>query len=144
MMTRLRAGAIALLFAFFVTLLVAANPVASAAECLRYEPQIETLRGQLNLRSYSDRTESTGEKQTVMVLDLPGPICVQASSADDINVEEHDVRRVQVVYDPKARGELHRLLRKQVLLTGTLYHAHTAQHHETVLIKVSSAKAAPR
>jgi hypothetical protein len=79
-----------------------------------------------------------------MVLDLSEPICVQAPSSDDINVEEQDVSRVQVVYDPKVRDELHRLLRKRVLLAGTLYHAHTAQHHEMVLIKVSSANAAPR
>jgi hypothetical protein len=58
MMTRQRVGAIALLFAFFVTLMMAGHPAASAAECLRYEPQVETLRGRLNLRSYPDRTRA--------------------------------------------------------------------------------------
>ena len=137
----LPAGAHALVLAVFVVLLVDVRAAETAEGCLRYEPHVESLRGNLSLRTYDDPTEGTSDKRSVMVVDLQAPICVRSQTPDDINLEERGIRTVQVVYDPKDRKAMHGLLHKRVLLTGALYHAHTAQHLEKILIKVSSVQA---
>jgi hypothetical protein len=123
-------------------LAVLAAHSAHACEWLQYEPHIESIRGTLKVRSYDDPRENGSPKMQVMVLELPTPVCVHGAGDDDFNVEVRDVQRIQVVYNQKMRDSLRALLQKKVVLNGTLFHAQTAQHVETILITVASAEAA--
>lgn len=55
---------------------------------------------------------------------------------DDINEPEKDVRELQVSFSDS--GPLPTQMKKEIVLKGTLYHAHTAHHRRKVLMMVDS------
>jgi len=108
---------------------------------LAYEPATVELRGTLALEqkygppNYGENPESD-EKVRVPILVLSEPVDVQGDPRSDLNGEAvRDVRKVQLVF--KSRS-YQRLVDKNVVATGTLFHAHTGHHYPDVLMNVST------
>jgi len=114
----------------------------SGTECLRYEPVVVTLGGTLVLRTffgppnYGENPESDS-RETQTLLDLDKPICVLGDPSSEINSasEMDDQRSVTLV--PAKGMDLARYAGRQMVLRGTLFHAHTAHHHTQLLLTVT-------
>lgn len=135
-------GAFGLIIAALM-LLAGAARAEVACEWKSYEPQVESVAGTLKQRTYEDPREAGPRTRTVMVLEPVTPVCMKPDASGDFNVEERDVMRIQVVYGTGLQKALRGLLNKRVVVTGTLFHAHTALHLEKILINASSVEPAP-
>jgi hypothetical protein len=116
------------------------------AGCLSYEPAQVTLHGILVRRTFpgppnyeSVRKGDSAETYWFVKLDMP--ICVsQDRSEPDLNPAQKDIRRVQLVIEPDAYKKYKTLLDKKVVVTGTLFGAHTGHHHTPVLLTVNTVQ----
>jgi hypothetical protein len=128
-------------FTFLALLAMAAVQSAQACDWLQYDPQVESVRGTLTIKSYEDPREVGSRKLKFMVLELAAPLCMKAQPSKDFNVEERDVQRIQlVVSDDALNKPLHAFLRKKVVITGKLFHQFSALHVEKVLIGVTAVR----
>jgi hypothetical protein len=81
--------------------------------------------------------------ETAIILSLATPTCTTAnnSTPDDTSIPEANIRDVQLVLNKPADWKLaKRLLGKPVVLSGTLFHAHTGHHRTKVLLNVTEIK----
>ena|SRR5258708_25691079 len=128
--------------AFLVT--VACHAQVEPAGCLSYKPVVVVLRGILIRKTFpgppnyrSIRNGDTGE--TYWFVQLDRLICVNQDRPEpDLNPAQKSVRRVQLVLEPSAYKKYKTLLGKRVVLTGTLFGAHSGHHHTPVLLTVST------
>ncbi len=122
----------------FVAMVVASS--AMAAPCVSYGPEVVTLDGTVHDAAaygppgYGD-TPRLDARERYQSLTLDTPLCVLQGD-DDLNEGETGIRQVQIVTEkgrPVAREGQH------IVLTGTLFHAHTGHHHTKVLVQVQEA-----
>lgn len=123
-----------------VALALLAEPVP--AGCLKYEPAEVGLAGVIARETFPGRpnyesVEAGDEPETVWVLALEKPVCVDGANGDDTNVSERGVRRLQLVLSRDQYAAYGSLLGMKVRVCGTLFHAITGHHHTSVLITVS-------
>ncbi len=125
-------------------LILTASAVQAGQACLKYEPEIVTLRGMVKRVVFPGRPnyesiKDGDEPELYWVLFLHEPICIQGDEKDYQNSgTEKGVKKIQLIirnYD----GYRH-LLGKTVSVSGTLMHAITGHHHTTVLLTVSEMK----
>lgn len=115
-----------------------------AAPCLDYEPTFVTLHGVVVQRTYPgppnfENIREGDKPETVWVLMLPGPVCVDGRSGDPVNVAKTDIRRVQLVFENQETFETYRrILRKRAVVTGLLFGAMTAHDQTDVLLIVTT------
>ena len=113
-----------------------------AAPCLQYEPAVVRLEGTIQRHTFAGPPEyqsvKTGDQpETMWILMLAKPVCVQGVPGDDINVAEEGVTRIQLVFlDGDQYKRYRRLVGTSVRGEGTLYHQHTGHHYEKVLLTV--------
>jgi hypothetical protein len=75
---------------------------------------------------------------------LASPICVnQDKSEPDLNPENKNIRRVQLVLDAEAYDRYKPLLGQQVVAKGMLFGSRTGHHHTPVLLTVTHIERAP-
>lgn len=127
------------LIGLLLVLLVAAQ---AQGECLEYEPASVALIGTVRLEvhagppNYSSIADGD-RSETIVVLQLDAPICVNASSEADF--ERHDgVLQVQLV---QGSTGLSGWVGRKVRVEGTLFEAHTGHHRYPVLMEASSKHA---
>lgn len=110
-------------------------------EWLEYEPTVVELKGRLSVETFfgppnfGENPESdTKENSWILLLD--NPINIRAKTETDaiLGPSIKDVQRLQLVL-PTPHKEL---IGKEVIVKGTLFHAHTGHHHTDVLIDVQS------
>ena len=66
---------------------------------------------------------------------------MNGNTDDELNSEsEFDIKEMQLAFGAADLKRYAALLDKRVVVTGTLYHAHTAHHRTRVLITVKSIK----
>lgn len=131
------------------TLLVAiAHPVAAQKRWLSYEPEVMELDGRLVIESkYGPpnfgEQPNTDEKVRVPVLVLRDRANMLPDSGDDPNSKSvYDIRQIQLVFS--SNDTAHKaLIGKQVVVTGTLFHAHTGHHYTDVVMNVQSIEGKP-
>ena len=123
------------------------DAVAQERRWLSYEPEAVELRGRLILQwkygppNYGEDPK-TDSKGRVPILVLTAPVNVRGKPGDEINNESvRGIRRIQLVSDP---ARYRHLIGKDVVVTGTLFHAHTGHHYTDVLITVSSIEVSSR
>ena len=132
-----------------ICLLAAGFSTASGQNCLEYGPSV-SLTGSLSTRVFAgppnyesikrgDRTE------TAIILTLATPVCLTAGDpANSFDVPETNVREVQLlITNPSHWKTLKRLRGKPVIISGTLFHAHTGHHRTKILIEVAEINLKP-
>jgi Domain of unknown function (DUF4431) len=114
---------------------------AQANECLTYSGDV-VLRGMLIRRTFPEQPnyESIAKgdaKATYFFVSLHEPFCVsEGKMSDGLEPEEPEVKQVQLVFlDPKiSYRKLLPSLGKDVVCSGSFYHAETGHHHSPVLL----------
>jgi hypothetical protein len=112
-------------------------PGSAKAQCLKYEPNKVSLSGVIVREThpgppnYSSTAEGD-EPETIWVLKLERAICVL--TANDIDVEEHNQKEIQLLLNDKQYGQYRSLLGQKVAVTGMLFHSFTGHHHKTLLL----------
>lgn len=121
-------------------LLTTSGPSSPAQPCVAYEPDTVSLTGTIKPRTFagSPNFESVArgdQPEHVWVLRLARPICVSASGDQG---EEKNVSDLQLVFTD-AEKDYYRyrsFLGRRVIVSGSLFQAHTAHHHTKVLLTV--------
>jgi hypothetical protein len=111
------------------------------SSCLAYEPIVVTISGLMNKfdlagRPNYENIEQGDEKETSWVLKLQKPVCVNKDRYDTVNVSESTITDIQLVLNTDMYQKYRPLLKKQVVVKGTLFHSHTGHHHTPVLLQV--------
>jgi hypothetical protein len=111
------------------------------ASCLPYEPAVVRLEGTIRRHTFAGppgyESVKTGDRsETMWILTLAKPVCVEGVPGDDISVAEASVSRVQLVLDGEQYKKYRHLVGKAVWGEGTLFHQHTGPHYEKVLLMV--------
>ncbi len=114
--------------------------------CLLYEPAQVEVSGKIKREvfpgrpNYEDVTKGD-EPEYCWILHLASPISVNSKQDDDIdNVSETNIKEIQLVFDKEEYNTYRKLLNQPVVVSGSLFHSHTARHHTKVLIKVKEIK----
>ena len=128
-----------------VAVLLFVHPVLSG--CLQYEPVSVELRGVIARETFPGRPnyesiQAGDEPETVWILTLDRPVCVEARAGDDTNVTENGVQEIQLVLSKDQYGAYASLPGKKVSVSGTLFHAVTGHHRKSVLMTVQEIKSA--
>lgn len=106
-------------------------------DCVNYEPENVTLSGKLARLSMKN---VSGQKETIYVLKLKTPICVNADAENEYNQQQNGVRDIQLAFDAEKYKSARLLLNKNVSVSGTLFGEHTQHHFTKVLMMVSEIK----
>lgn len=108
-----------------------------------YEPEKVEVSGFLYETVYPGPPEymsvEMGDRpEEVVIITLKEPINVEIKNReeDDFNEPEKGVRELQVSFSDS--GPTPAQMKKEIVLKGTLYHAHTAHHRRRVLMMVES------
>ncbi len=131
-----------------VFLAVVIPAYADIDKCLKYEPTTIELTGIIKAKTFPGppeyRSVKEGDKtERYWILYLSHPICTEGDPNNDINEEEKNVRKLQLIfYDYNDYDKYMKLLGSQVTVSGTLTHAITGHHHTDVLINVKEIKKA--
>jgi hypothetical protein len=129
------------LLALFVTcFLTLAGGPAAASDCVRYEPDDVSLAGTLRLQVYPGpphyKSFDTGDQpESVWMLELSRPLCIDATPGDAANVAVERIERVQMV--PRAPFSVS-YNGKVAHVQGTLFHAHGGHSHADILMRATS------
>lgn len=112
-----------------------------AKDCRSYEPAVVELKGNLSIKTFFGppnfgENPSTDSKENSWILSLTSPmnVCAKIDGDPTSGPSVENVRELQLVL-PKSRKEL---IGKDVIVVGTLFHAHTGHHHTDVLMTVQS------
>jgi len=127
-----------------ILLTAVAHPTAVQAQrWLHYEPETVELDGRLVIQSkfgppnYGENRK-TDEKVRIPVLVLRTPISVLPNDGDDYNSQPvYDAKQIQLAFIAKEISYKD-LIGKDVVVTGTLFHAHTGHHYTDVVLSVRS------
>jgi len=134
--------------ALFVLLFFGMAARVEAQKCLPYWPTAVTLVGTLYSKSFPgppnyESIRHGDRKEGALLLKLDAPACTTGNG----RVEEGsftNLREMQlVVFDNDEHWKtVHRRMGKRVVVTGTLFGAHTGHHRTKVLIEVGAIRAA--
>lgn len=114
---------------------------AHAADCLKYEPAVVSLSGELHRATFPGRPNfesvaSGDEPETGFYLTLKQPLCTQGDAAGEQEAQE-GVREVQLVLTQKQYAQWRPKLGQQVTMRGSLFAAFSGHHHAPVLLRVA-------
>ena len=115
----------------------------SFAQCFEYEPKVTSLSGTLTRETFPGRPnyeniENGDEPETYWILKLDKSICLIPS--DELNVQEFDVKDIQLVLDSAQYKKYTNYMNKRVVVTGTLFHSHTGHHHKRILLTTNEIR----
>ena len=119
---------------------------AGAAPCLEYEPHVVELRGALTLEVFPgppnfDNLAKGDTPEHVWILTLSSPICVNANAVDELDRAVPTANRVQVGFREFAGYKQYEsMLGHDVIVSGTLFPAHTVHHRTAVLMTIKTIK----
>lgn len=121
-------------------LVLIATPAAAGA-CLKYEPSLVHLRGQIVERSaygppgYGE-DPAHDSREHFLVLKLDSPICVDGTPDNELDSESEAGVPELMMVPPQGQP----IPRGRAIVSGTLFHAITAHHRTRVLIAVTDAQ----
>src|SRR5258706_7880914 len=125
----------------------------SAQKCLEYEPTAVTLTGTLYSKVFAGppnyySIRHGDRKETAIILKLAKPVCTTGNTMG-MDGSFTGLRRMQLVIynanesiDKRWWKTVHQRMGKRVVVTGTLFGAHTGHHRTKVLIDVTAIRAA--
>lgn len=115
------------------------------ARCLRYQPAVVSLEGELVARSLPGapnyRSIARGDRlETVYVLVLEKPICVKGDPSSALTKESHaGVEEVQLIVTPRTAK---RLAGQRVRATGSLVDGQSKEHRTPVVLEIKGLRKA--
>ena len=124
------------IYGFLLTLLFVFAAQAQK-NCLTYEPENVTLSGKLSRLSLLNASK---QKETIYVLKLKLPVCVNADAENEFNLQQNKVGDIQLVFDAETYRSSRLLVNKTVVVSGTLFGEHTQHHFTKVLLTVARIK----
>jgi hypothetical protein len=120
-----------------------ASSVASAGECLEYEPALVAIKGVVSLKpAYGPpgfgEDPKHDAREDYLALTLDTPVCMKASSEPHTeDVAETEIKAMQLVFrNGGVFQQAKRWIGMRISVAGSLYHGYTGHHHTTVLLKV--------
>ena len=123
---------------FILAISLAASLPTVAASCLHYSGSSVTLAGKVKLQKFFGppnfgENPDTDSHEVQAILLLAKPICVDENPKD---YEKAEQNQMQVTLVPLHHENLRNYEGKQIIVQGTLYHAHTGHHHTPVLMEI--------
>ena len=120
-------------------LALAAAGAAQADDCLRFEPEEETLAGTLRMDVVPGpphyKSFETGDRpESIWLLTLANPVCIDATPGDENNAAAAQVDLVQII--PRTAFSV-AYNGKPARVQGTLYRPHGGHPHATVLLRAT-------
>ena len=121
---------------------------ASACDRFRFGDEV-VLSGKVVTKIYPGppnyQNVSAGDAaETVRILKLKKPVCVDTNSQQPEDQPALHVRVVQLVFDADvSRPGRSEVSSKNVSVTGSLFHAQTGHHHTAVLLSVRAIRLTP-
>ncbi|MFD0892557.1 DUF4431 domain-containing protein [Luteolibacter ambystomatis] len=116
---------------------------AKAVE-LNYDPAVSTLKGTLKRVKFEDDDMPALKGTSAWVLRLDKPVSLKASTDNTADAAETNVKDVQLVIDSKIAKEadLARFVaaKTPLVVSGKLFHGHTAHHVTRVLMTINALK----
>lgn len=116
---------------------------AQERQWLSYEPATVELEGRVVIRSkygppnYGEDPK-TDQKGKYLFLVLTKPINVRATEGDGLNTQSVEgAREIQLILTDGKPSHKH-LVGKNVVVKGTLFHAHTGHHYTDLVLTVRS------
>jgi hypothetical protein len=135
-----------LLLLFSLLSIVSAGFDVARSEPLPLEPKVVLLEGELlkvakyGPPNYGEHPESDA-KYDIPILLLKYPIQVKEDVADPRNKPAlSNVSFVQLIFLDKPSTEYWRYANRDILVTGTLFHAQTGHHYTEVLLTVKTIR----
>jgi hypothetical protein len=123
----------------------------SGRDCLKYEPAVVSVTGRLVQRVFPgppnyENVKAGDARETQWLVRLSSSVCVDGGPASELNTEaEPGITEIQLVITRSSDWKRYAsLLRKDVRVTGMLFHAHTAHHRTPVLLTVRSIEGQQR
>ena len=118
---------------------LAAAGAAQAGDCLRFEPEEETLTGTLRMDVVPGpphyKSFETGDRpESIWLLTLANPVCIDATPGDENNAAAAQVDLVQII--PRTAFSV-AYNGKPARVQGTLYRPHGGHPHATVLLRAT-------
>jgi len=122
-----------------------------AQKCLEYGPTV-SLTGTLHSRVFAgppnyESIKRGDAKETAIILKLTNPTCTIGDDTNSFDISYSNIREMQLVIfdDDKRKNDalwktVDRQMGKIVVVTGTLFGAHTGHHRTNVLIQVSDIR----
>jgi hypothetical protein len=129
--------------AAFATVFLSAYSFAHAQECVKYDTSV-TLTGTLRSQVFPgppnyESIKRGDRKERAIILTMATPVCTTGDNPSGFDVPETNIRDLQLVITNASHWRIvERRLRKRVVVTGTLFHAHTGHHRTKVLLDVSN------
>lgn len=113
-----------------------------AADFLKYEPSVVTLRGKLLLQEFPgppgyENIAHGDKREGIWILKLYKPVRVIALPGDELMESQDDVKEIQLVCLTGCKEKYSFYAGKTVKLSGTLFSAHSGHHHKNVLMTVN-------
>ena len=124
--------------------LAAACQGALAEQCLRYEPDVVSLQGTLQLKAFPgpphyQSMEFGDQPEAIWMLTLARPICIGALAGDSWNVAREGVQTLEIV--PRTSFALS-LNGRAVQIQGTLSRAPQGSHrHSDIILRATRVAA---
>ena len=135
----------ALVLLLLVLLITTSVVSGGSRDCLSYSPDEVKLTGKIRIRTFPgppnyESVRRGDMPEVTWILHLNQPVCVKRGQDNEFDVSERNVRDVQMALDQEQYTKWRKFARSRarVVVTGTLFHAHTGHHHTEVLIDVSS------
>lgn len=109
--------------------------VQSADQVLQYEPAVVQVTGTV---TKGKREHPNGTWFDFYLVKLAAPTSIKGDGEkDSLNVDEKDVKEIQVFStDDAVLKKIGKLEGKKVVVTGTIFHAHTAWHVRELVMTV--------
>ncbi|HKR59365.1 MAG TPA: DUF4431 domain-containing protein [Pyrinomonadaceae bacterium] len=130
-----------------ILLLVAGFYRSGNGQCLKYGPAVVTVAGTLRSQIFPglpnyESIKRGDRKERAIIVTLAAPTCsTRNDSPQGLDDPETDIREMQLVVTKSAHWKtVERRLGKRVVVTGTLFHAHTGHHRTKVLIEVTNIR----
>jgi len=83
--------------------------------------------------------KSGDRPENYWLIELHSPVCVSEDRANpELNPSKDRVAEMQLVFPPTASQANRSLIGRNVIISGTLFGAHTGHHHTPVLLTVKS------
>ncbi len=133
-----------LVLALAILLFLSGNTDAESPDiCLDGEPTVVKIVGEFYKKTFPgppnyESVEKGDRPETQWILKLDAPICAAITSQEEawIKFIIRDVKEVMLVLLQKGIYKKEYLMHERVVVTGTLWEAHTGHHRTPVLITV--------
>jgi hypothetical protein len=126
---------------------VAYPKAVNAQRWLHYEPETVELEGRLVIESkfgppnYGEQPK-TDQKVKIPVLMLPYRASMFPTAHGDNTNPVYSIRQIQLAFGDKT-ASYKNLIGKDVVVTGTLFKAHTGHHYTEVVLTIGSIRVKP-